>query len=409
MLKEGKKTAIVLGGTFPHIELIHKLKDRGYYTILVDYYKNPIAKFSADKHIRESTLNKDKVLEIAGENRANIVISACIDQANATACYVAEKLKLPMPYSYETAINVTNKYLMKKIMFKNNIPTAKFYCIKNINDFDPNTLSFPIIIKPSDSNSSKGVRKINTNDKNINNYLMDAFSISRTGEVIVEEFKEGKEAGIDCIIKDSKAKIIMTRERRKIISNNNIQQIYGSFWPANFPNKIFEELKKIAQNIADSFCLNNTPLMVQAIINDNNINIIEFAPRIGGGENYRIIKMLTNYDIIDAAIDSFLGHPIKLNYNKSNAYISDNYIYAKPGVFGSFSINNNVKNSIEYFNVYKTKGTEIGTEISSNNRVGVFTVKSNTIEGLKEKINLIIKNIEVYDINGNPIMIKDIY
>ena len=46
-----KKTAIILGGTIPHCELIQQLKSRGYYTILVDYYDNPPAKVYADMHI----------------------------------------------------------------------------------------------------------------------------------------------------------------------------------------------------------------------------------------------------------------------------------------------------------------------------------------------------------------------
>jgi biotin carboxylase len=407
---QNKNVAIVLGGTYPHKELILKLKGRGYYTILVDYYENPIAKYAADKHIRVSTLDKDKVLEISRDNRADIVISTCIDQANVTACYVAKKLGLSMPYSYDIAVNVTNKVLMKKIMHENNIPTANYYHINKIDDYNDVSLTFPIIIKPADNNSSKGVRKINANDKNIMKYMETALAFSRNGEVIIEEYKEGKEIGIDCIIKDSEAHIIMTRERRKIHSNNDaVQQIYGSFWPGNISEKNIKNLETIAQKITEAFHLDNTPLMIQAVINEDEINIIEFAPRIGGAENYRIIKMLTGYDIIDAAIDSFLNYPISLNCNSSDGFISDNYIYARPKYFGNLVVNDSVKHIIEYYNIYKHKGAEIGAEISSNNRVGVFTVKSDTTEGLYDKINLVLKNIEVYDIDGNPIMRKDIY
>ena len=60
-----KPKAIVLGGTNPHIELIENLKRRGYYTVLVDYYENPPAKHAADQHIQESTLDLEKVLQIA--------------------------------------------------------------------------------------------------------------------------------------------------------------------------------------------------------------------------------------------------------------------------------------------------------------------------------------------------------
>lgn len=91
--------AIVLGGTDDHIALIENLKDRGYYTILVDYYDNPPAKAFADLHLKESTLDKERVLETAKGLDVNLVISTCVDQALLTLCYVAEKLGLPAPFS----------------------------------------------------------------------------------------------------------------------------------------------------------------------------------------------------------------------------------------------------------------------------------------------------------------------
>ena len=66
-----KKTAIVLGGTSPHIALIQKLKDRGYYTILVDYLNNPPAKKVADMHIKESTL--DMMRDLCGKEHKRIL------------------------------------------------------------------------------------------------------------------------------------------------------------------------------------------------------------------------------------------------------------------------------------------------------------------------------------------------
>ena len=192
------KTAVVLGGTFPHRELLVKLKERGYYTVLVDYYDSPIAKDVADKHIKESTLDRAKVLQITKQEKADLVISSCIDQANVTACYVSERLGLPCPYSYETALNVTDKKRMKEIMLRNGIPTAKYYSINNVDEFIPEALNYPIIIKPADSNSSKGVRRIDAYDQNTLDFISLALSISRNNSAIIEEFKIGKEIGVDC-------------------------------------------------------------------------------------------------------------------------------------------------------------------------------------------------------------------
>ena len=73
------KKAFVLGGTVPHIELIKKLKTRGYHVTLIDYYDNPPAKEAADAHVKASTLDMEEVLKIAKEGHADLVISSCLE------------------------------------------------------------------------------------------------------------------------------------------------------------------------------------------------------------------------------------------------------------------------------------------------------------------------------------------
>lgn len=403
--------ALVLGGTFPHIALLENLKKRGYYTILIDYYENPIAKKSADEHICESTLDQNKILDIARLRDADLVISTCIDQANVTACYVAEKLCLPLPYGYETALNVSNKILMKSKMRANNIPTSKFYHVVDLKTYRKEDLLFPVVVKPADSNSSKGVR-VAENNEELYRYVKDALHISRNNEAVVEEYKTGREIGIDCFIKNKKASVLMTKERRKMkLEDDTIQQIFGCVWPADLTEKQIDIIKIIADKIANAFDLDNTPLMIQAIVDENDINVIEFAPRIGGGESFRIIELSTEFDIIDAAVDSFLNLQVTLNHKNPQMYYAENFIYAQSGFFGKITGHQNLLESkkIEYLNSYKTIGMEIGKEMSSNNRVGVFAVKSASRNKLLEKINIAIKHIDVFDVHGESIMRKDIY
>ena len=182
-----------------------------------------------------------------------------------------------------------------------------------------------------------------------------------------------------------------------------------SFWPADITPFQKDALQKIAEKIAEAFELDNTPLMMQTIVSDEEINVIEFGARIGGGENYHIIHELTGYDIINQSINSFLGDEIDLTYREPQEYLADNYIYAEPKVFGRMEIKQNVIGKVLYANVYRKKGALLGKDISSNNRVGVFVVKDKSTVGLLEKISDVINAMEVYDIDGNPIMRKDIY
>ncbi len=405
-----KPVAIVLGGTIPHIELIKNLKLRGYFVILIDYFENPPARVFADEHLQESTLDINKVLRIAKDYSVKLVISTCLDHTNAVACFVAEQLNLPLPYSYEIALSVTNKILMKKKMIENGIPTSKFVKIENLNNYDISDLKFPLIVKPADSNGSKGVRKVDDLVE-LDFIIKQAYEISRSKEVIVEEFNEGREIGVDCFITDNKTNIIMTRERQKIRKDNEIQQIYGSFWPATLSSSNIEIIQNIVDKIASIFKLNNTPLLLQLIECDGEINVIEFAARFGGGENFRVIKYITGFDIIDSAIKSFIGESVHFHINASEYYYFDNYIYTYPGQYGHIDgYKKNLDNGIiEYITEYKTEGMEIGSDLAGNNRVGVFTVKGKNKKELLDKIKLVVNAIQVYDINNNPIMRKDIY
>ena len=121
------KKAIVLGGTNPHIELINQLHARGYYVILIDFLPHPPAKPYADIHIQESSMDMDLVVKIGKEYDVDLVICACIDQQNVTACYAAEKLGLTKPYSYDFAHKITNKGYMKDVMVENHIPTTRYH------------------------------------------------------------------------------------------------------------------------------------------------------------------------------------------------------------------------------------------------------------------------------------------
>lgn len=406
------KKAIVLGGTRPHITLIQKLKDRGYYVILLDYLESPIAKEYADEHIRESTLDKDLVLKIAKEQKADLVISTCIDQANVTAAFVCEQMGLPAPYSYETALNVTDKLKMKAILIRNGVPTSKFKKIAKSADLENWNFNYPIIIKPTDSNSSKGIYKIEEPISSLDEIIQDAISYSRTKEAIVEEFVSGQEIGIDTFVSNGVAKVLMIKERRKIIKNaQGCQNILGCIWPMPLTEDVKKKAEIIANKIAKAFGLNNSALMIQAILKDGELSVIEFGARIGGGESYRIIKDCVGFDYVEASISTFTGEPLKEKLRSPEYYYADNFIYVKECIFNNIDFCDDFlyDGTIDHAYALKTKGSKIDSSLSSNNRVGTFVVKAKDINTLYDKIEKVISNMEVYDIDGNPVMRKDIY
>jgi biotin carboxylase len=404
------KIAIVLGGSNPHIALIEKLKERKYYTILIDYLENPPAKNIADKHIQESTIDKEKVLEIARGFQVDIVISACIDQAIVTACYVSEVLGLPSLYNYKTSLAVTNKGLMKQRMIENNIPTSRFVFINNIEDFKVSGLKFPVMVKPADSWGSTGVKKAN-NINELEKYLSEALKISRTDKAIVEEFKEGREVSLYCFVKDRKAHIIMMSERYNIIEGEQKSiKCYATLSPVKFSETVNQKIQQVANQIAKSFELENTPLHIQIFINKGEVNVIEIGARVAAGLSYRTIQMNTGFDMLSATIDLYCNKSFEIEYNQKDSLIAVHLIYSYPGVFNNFAINKQIieKGIIEEYYLYKQKGMDIGDDMSNRTRIGAFIVKANSTNELAEKIKIAMDNMEVYDIDNKPIMKRDL-
>ena len=72
---------------------------------------------------------------------------------------------------------------------------------------------------------------------------------------------------------------------------------------------------------------------IQYIIDGDEISVIEFAPRVGGGISYKNIKSNTGFDIISSTIDSYLQKPVNVRYQRSNRYFSVNLVYGIPSTF----------------------------------------------------------------------------
>ena len=407
----GKQIAIVLGGTVPHIHLIELLKKRGYYTILLDYTSNPPAKKYADEHQLVSTLDKDAVLDVSRNRKANLVISTNIDQANVTCCYVAEKLGLTKPYSYEIALNVTDKQRMKRIMWENGIPTSKYVQVCSAEDFSALNLNYPLMVKPADSNSTNGVKRVYT-EKELKKYLPEALRYSRNGKAIIEEFVPGKEISAYGVIVDNKAKLIMHQERVSIYDGEDkVIKCYASLAPSRISKSAEAKAEEILTKIAAVFHLNNTPLFFQGIVSGDDISVIEFAPRVGGGISFQTIKDATNYDIINAAINSFLSRPISIEgWHPIEEKYAVNQIYGTNGVYdkttgGEELLHNGIINTLSF---YKHQGDIIDSSRASSSRIGVIVVKDRTEIGLRKKISTTFEHLDSFDMNGKSIIRRDL-
>ncbi len=405
---------LVLAGGFDQIALIKELQFRGHEVILADYLENPPAKDYVKRHFQVSTLDEEAVYCLALQEKVDLVTTACTDQALLTAARVSEKLNAPFYLSSSRAQNITNKAYMKNKFREYDIPTADWVLIeenkiafKKIND----RLKYPFLVKPSDANSSKGVVKVN-NEKELEDAVNSAFLISRSKKVVAETFMEGQEISIDVWKDNEGAKILLISATNKIKTNVGKFTIYQSQYPVTISDILKRKIQTIAEKICKAFDLENTPLLIQAIINGDEINVIECSARMGGGSKYKFIENITDIDIMKLYVNRILGDTVQcVTPAYSNKFAEMNYVYANNGVFKKLIgfEENMVSGNISELFLYKMPGSQICQKITSSDRILGFLIEADTPDELGEKRQRILKQVDILDTEGNGIMYKECF
>ena len=401
--------ALVLAGGLPQIDLIMKLKRRGIHTLLADYYEIPVARKYADEFYQISTLDVDAIRDLATCEKVDFIITVCTDQALLTVAKVSEELGLPCYIDYQTARNVTNKAYMKKVMSENDISTLKYIVAGSLDQIELSEWKYPLIVKPVDCNSSKGVRRVD-NDDEFRTAFQDAIKFSRTGTAIVEEYITGKELSVDVYVENGIAKVleITTSEKLKI---KDRFIIFRTWHPADISKMIQHRVNVIAQQIADAFMIKNSPLLIQLLADDKDAYVIEFSARTGGGVKHFSIERRTGVDIVSAVIDLTLQQTPHIEMKEPETkYMVDEYIYCSPGIYDHAEGFESLKKQgvITDFYIFKWQGAEMDTIYNSGDRIGGFTIEGNTLEELQKKHRMANESIKIMSREGKDIMRHDL-
>lgn len=398
--------ALVLAGGVPQIELIKRLKKRGYYIILADYTEHPVAEEYADMFYRESTLDIDKIEHIASVEQVDLIITCCTDQALNTVALVSEKLGLPCYVSKKIGLDVTNKQYMKKKFVDNDISTARFQIIDKY--CGCTNFEYPIVVKPVDCNSSKGVIKV-FNDRELDEAVRNALKYSRTSRVVIEEYIEGEEISVDLFVQSKVAKILCISVSEKIKDEHKFV-IYKGRYPANVSSVVYKQIEIISQKIVEAFDLVNCPMNMQIIVKNEKVYVVEFSARTGGCIKHRLIELASGVDIIDATIDLFENTIPEINPTISDKYIVDEFIYCNKGLYDHMEgLEDCIKEGLlKESYILKTKGSKFDAVNSSGDRIAAIVYVADTYEEYVSQHNKVIERIKVIDVDGNDIMRHDL-
>ena len=401
--------ALVVAGGISQAALVQELKSRGIYTILADRNPKAVAVPYADAFFAVSTLDEEGIYQLALREKVDMVLTACADQVLLVTARVSERLGLPTYIDSETAKLVSDKKYMKDIFAANGVPTAQYVVMGTYEEEKVSGFRFPLIVKPVDSYSSRGVRRV-LNHEELKKAFAEAVEISRTKTAIVEEFCVGEELTVDAYVENGKVHVLATSVNDKIADKDRFV-IYRTKNPAPITEAVEAKIQDTAQRIADSFHLQDAPMLIQMICDGQDIFVLEFCARTGGCIKFRLIKKVSGFDVIKAVVDLTLGQkPHVGERTAENKYIANTFLYCRPGVFDhAEGFEELHKEGIisEYY-IFSTTGTEYKTITCSGDRMGAFVVQADDLQELQEKYNIALSRVKAVGTDGQDLIRHDL-
>lgn len=186
-----KKNILIIGAGINQVPIIEKAKKQGYCVHVVSPYDTDVGVKLADKVLSCNIFDMDCIVEYAKANGIDGVLTDLSDICTPTTAYVAEKLGLP-GYGYENALCFTDKSKMREVFQKIGLPVAKNEKTSTLEQalLSGESIGYPVVIKPVDSFSSRGVYIIH-NLEELKLRYPDSIKFSRSGIVIVEKYISG--------------------------------------------------------------------------------------------------------------------------------------------------------------------------------------------------------------------------
>lgn len=274
---------LVLGAAAAQVPIIETVAKLGFETVVVSSPGAYPGFQVADRFHEMDIRDREGILAIARREGIRGILTDQTDVAVPTVAYVAECLGLP-GIGLDCALKFTDKHQMRQAARELGVPVPRFHeiCTKRDAAVAVERLAPPLIVKPVDSQGSRGVSRLD-DPADLWARVEVAARYSPSGRVIAEEFFQGLEVVIQGFVSDYDFVNLTIGDRQYF-------DIPDLFIPKAtvFPSTLSETLKdrvldanaKLVRGLRPRFGITHSEFLVDP--NTEEIRLVETAIRGGG-------------------------------------------------------------------------------------------------------------------------------
>ncbi len=281
----------------------------GVQVAVSDVNPDAIGMKIADFPIVVSTRDIDGTLRAVRAFHENHPIDGVITvgtDASRTVSAVANALNLP-GIRYEVAERATNKLKMRQRFQECSVPIPQFCSAWSLEDTKKaiKSLPFPLVVKPADNMGARGVKKVCSKNEVIAAFY-EAKAASISGEILIEEYVQGREFSIDALVYNDEIFIMGVADR--LIDYEPYFVETGHIMPTNLPKEEIQELLDVMKKGIRALGITHGAAKGDIRLCSDGVKVIELAARLSGGfMSAYTFPLSTGVSVIRGAIEIALG------------------------------------------------------------------------------------------------------
>lgn len=288
---QGKKV-LILGANPETVSLIKKAQELGIYTIVTDNNPHAFAKKYADKAANVNAVDVKGLVALAKEEKVDGVLVGVAEALLPAYHEVCSRLNFPCYSSLDKFEVMVRKDYFKEKCREYQVPTIEEY---SPDDLD--VIEYPVIIKPIDSCSSKGIT-ICHNRKELDAAIQYALSFSQNGKYLIEKYMTGDEVISYYVMQDGNPIFVGMCDRYTYRQGNQKVQLPTSYI---FPSKYIDSYLKYSdlavKNMIRGLGLENGSIFFQCFVDEKGIvRTYEPGYRLNGAQEHMIISKVSGID-----------------------------------------------------------------------------------------------------------------
>ncbi len=292
---------LLVDTNFSSRPIYHFLKKAGHkVTVVGGNPKDALAK-SADDYVNLDYSDVDQTRRLIEERNIEFLVPGCNDRSYMVCAEINADGRFPGIDPFATAEVINNKEKFRAFSFKFGLPTPR------VLEQDEIGSRWPVIVKPVDAFSGRGVTIIRDNNKTS---LANAISIAKNesilGACLVEDFVEGQLYSHTAFIQSGDIIVDHIVEEH---STTNPFVVDTSRVVYNFLDSMLLSIRENIRLLASELNLHDGLIHTQFISNGTQYWLIEITRRCPGDLYSQLIELSTGYNYAENYVRPFVGLP----------------------------------------------------------------------------------------------------